>query len=160
MPQKFPSIQCTSIHPILVSVKFGFFSCLALWQISCSTKYLNTTWRPKPSVCGVMVYSVNLICKFIRPKYHQIPDSLQWRHNERDGISNHRFLDCLLNRLFGCRSNKASKIRITGLCEGNPPVTGGFPSQRTDSNAENVFIWCSHHAHKYVEWNISSQNHW
>ena len=25
---------------------------------------------------------------------------LQWRHNERDGVSNHRRLDCLLNRLF------------------------------------------------------------
>ena len=26
--------------------------------------------------------------------------SLQWRHNERDVVSNHRRLDCLLNRLF------------------------------------------------------------
>ena len=33
-----------------------------------------------------------------------------------------------------------SKLRVTGLCEGNPPVTGGFPSQ-TASNAENVSIW-------------------
>ena len=29
-----------------------------------------------------------------------------------------------------CRSKKTSKIHVTGLCEGNPPVTGGFPSQR------------------------------
>ena len=26
--------------------------------------------------------------------------SLQWRHNERDGVSNHRRFDCLLNRLL------------------------------------------------------------
>ena len=26
--------------------------------------------------------------------------SLQWRHNERDGVSNHQPRDCLLNRLF------------------------------------------------------------
>ena len=32
---------------------------------------------------------------------------------------------------------KKSQLRVTGLCEGNPPVTGEFPSQRT-SNAENV----------------------
>ena len=32
--------------------------------------------------------------------------SLQWRHNERDGVSNHRRLDCLLNRFFRRRSNK------------------------------------------------------
>ena len=25
---------------------------------------------------------------------------LQWRHNERDGVSNHQPQDCLLNRLF------------------------------------------------------------
>ena len=27
-------------------------------------------------------------------------NSLQWRHDERDGVSNHRRLDGLLNRLF------------------------------------------------------------
>ena len=26
--------------------------------------------------------------------------ALQWRYDERDGVSNHRRLDCLLNRLF------------------------------------------------------------
>ena len=30
------------------------------------------------------------------------------------------------------------------LCEENPPVTIGFPSQR-DSNAENISIWWRHH---------------
>ena len=47
---------------------------------------------------------------------------LQWRHNERNGASHHRRLDCLLNRLFGRRSKKTSKLRVTGFCEGNPPV--------------------------------------
>ena len=49
--------------------------------------------------------------------------SLQWRHYECDGVSSHGRLDCLLNRLFRRRSKKASKLRITGLGEGNPPVT-------------------------------------
>ena len=53
--------------------------------------------------------------------------SLQWRHNERDGVMNHRCLDCLFNPLFRRRSKKTSKLRVTGLCEGNPPVTGGSP---------------------------------
>ena len=69
---------------------------------------------------------------------------LQWRHNGRVGVSNHRRLDCLLNRLFLRRSKKTSKFRVTGLCEGNPPVTGGYPSQRTN-NAESVSIWWRHH---------------
>ena len=27
-------------------------------------------------------------------------ESVQWRHNERDGVSNHQHHDCLLNHLF------------------------------------------------------------
>ena len=56
--------------------------------------------------------------------------SLRWRHNERDGVSNRRRIDCLLNRLFRRRSKKTSKLCVTGLCEGNSPVTGEFPAQR------------------------------
>ena len=53
--------------------------------------------------------------------------TLQWRYNERTGVWNHRRLDCLLNRLIRHRSKKSSKLRVTGLCEGNPPITGDFP---------------------------------
>ena len=66
--------------------------------------------------------------------------TLHWRHNEPDGISNHQPNDCLLNRLFRRRSRSTSKLRATGLCAGNSPVTGEFPSQRV-SNAENVSTW-------------------
>ena len=69
---------------------------------------------------------------------------LQWRHNGRDGVSNHQPHDCLLNRLFRRRSKKTSKLRITGLCAVNSPVTGEFPSQMA-SNAENVSICWRHH---------------
>ena len=81
---------------------------------------------------------------------------LQWRHNEFDVISNHQPHDCLPNGLFRCRSKKASKLRVTGLCEGNSPVTGEFLAQRA-SHAENVSIWWRHHAkypsykHIYVD---------
>ena len=69
---------------------------------------------------------------------------LRWRHNQHNGVPNHRRLDCLLGRLFKRRSKKTSKLRVTGLCEGNSPVTGEFPAQRA-SNAENVSIWWRHH---------------
>ena len=65
--------------------------------------------------------------------------TLQWPYNERDGISNDRRLDSLLNCLLRRRLKKTSKLRITGLCEGNPLVTRVFPSQRA-SNADNVSI--------------------
>ena len=32
--------------------------------------------------------------------------TLKWRHNGHDGVSNHKLHDCLLNRLFGRRSEK------------------------------------------------------
>ena len=41
------------------------------------------------------------------------------------------------------RSKKTSKLHVTGLYEGNSPVTGEFPSQRA-INAENVIIWWRH----------------
>ena len=43
------------------------------------------------------------------------------------------------------RSNKTSKLCVTGLCAGNSPVTSEIPTQWT-SNAENVSIWSRHHA--------------
>ena len=72
--------------------------------------------------------------------------SLQWRHNERNGVSNHQPHDCLLRCLFRHRSKKISKLHVTGLCEGNSPVTGEFPAQR-NSNAENISIWWRHHVY-------------
>ena len=42
------------------------------------------------------------------------------------------------------RSKKTSKVRVTGLCAGNSPVTGEIPVQMA-SNAEKVSIWWRHH---------------
>ena len=70
--------------------------------------------------------------------------TIKCRINERDGVSNHQPHDCLLSRLLRRRSKKTSKLRVTGLCEGNSPVTGGFPAQRA-SNAEHVSICWRHH---------------
>ena len=53
--------------------------------------------------------------------YGDCVHSLQWRHNERDGVLNHQPHDCLLNRLFRRRSKKTSKLRVTGLWAGNSP---------------------------------------
>ena len=69
---------------------------------------------------------------------------LHWRHNDHDGVSNHQPHGCLLNRLFRRSSKKTSKLRVTGFCAGNSPVTGEFPAQRA-SYAENVSIWRRHH---------------
>ena len=87
----------------------------------------------------------------IRVSEFDVGISLQWRHNKRNDVSNQQRLDCLLNRLFRRRSKKTSKLRVTGLCEGNSPVTGEFHSQKA-SNTENVSIWWPwrHHLHSGV----------
>ena len=77
--------------------------------------------------------------KFIMPIL-----SLQWRHNGLDGVWNHQPHYCLLSRLFGRRSKKTSKLRVTGLCAGNSTGTGEFSAQ-VSSNAENASIWWLHH---------------
>ena len=44
------------------------------------------------------------------------------------------------------RTEKTSKLRVTGLCEGNPPETDEFAAKR-GSNTENVSIWWRRHVH-------------
>ena len=84
------------------------------------------------------------MCHLIVKKFKKLTLSLQWRHNGRDSVSHHQPHDCLLHRLFRRRSKITSKLRVTGLCEGNSPGTGAFPAQRA-SNAENDSIWWRHH---------------
>ena len=63
-------------------------------------------FSPKPGLKILVSWRVN-------------SSALQWRHNKRDGVWNHRCLDCSLNRLSRCRSKKTSKLRVSGLCDGN-----------------------------------------
>ena len=68
-----------------------------------------------------------------RKLIHDVPFSLQWRNQ----------ITCIAivcSTVCSGRSKKASKLCVTGLCEGNLPETDAFPSQRAN-NAENVSIW-------------------
>ena len=77
-----------------------------------------------------------------------MPNSLRWRHNGRDSVSNHQHHHCLLNRLFRRRSTKSSKLRVTGLRVGNAPGTGEFPSQ--------MAIWWRHHVLQAIHIELSA----
>ena len=48
-------------------------------------------------------------------------------------------LTVVYSTVYSGGSKKTSKLRVTGLCAGNSPVTGEFPAQMA-SNAENVSI--------------------
>ena len=110
------------------------------------TQYMGKYSVPYKS-CG--------ICRSKPPASCNEQPSLQWRHNGLVGVSNDQPHHYLLGRLFGRRSKKTSKLRVTGLCACNSPVTGEFPAQRA-SNAENVSIWWRHHVEfKYGnDWGI------
>ena len=47
----------------------------------------------------------------------------QWRHNERDGVLNHRRLDGFLNRLSRRRSKKTSKLLASLVFVRGIPLT-------------------------------------
>ena len=112
-------------------------------------------YRPK-AIYGA---SILVPCYVVRQVIWGSAPALQWRHNDRDDISNHRRLDCLLNRLFKRRSKKTSKFRVIGFCEGNSSVTGEFFAQRVSHTCgahvsqNSIFKICNHMIWRY-EWVI------
>ena len=89
------------------------------------------------------------------------PSTLQWRHNDSECVS---IAGASIVYSFVCSGEdwkETSKLRVTGLCEGNSPVSGEFPSKRA-SNAENDFTWWRHneymHDFKYVCANQTASN--
>ena len=100
-------------------------ACLMLWLAHNFFNRSSCLSGEIPLSCGrVCLFSTNLTSRFLN--YQHSTAILPWHHNERDVVSNHQPHNCLLNRLFRRRSKKTSKLRITGLCEGNWPVTGEF----------------------------------
>ena len=133
--------------------------CWSIWQ-------MTTCWYHRYAICRCRWVSVfrgrrslhagywiliTWYCQWYRPQCLPCICALQWRHNEHNGVSNHQPQDCLLDCLFKAKINEISKLRVTGLCAGNSPVTGEFPAQRA-SNAENVSIWW-YHCHLSKKWN-------
>ena len=86
---------------------------------------------------GCLIITAQSYCMVAMFDMFDAPLPLLWRHNGRDGASNHQPDDCLLNRSFRRRSKKTSKHRVTGLCAGNSPGTGEFSAQMA-SDAENA----------------------
>ena len=117
---------------------------------------IKTTRRDVVALMAVSsVEKISVTCEYLWYDYHPMHgiggiqfrnrwSTSLWRHNERDGVSNHLHLDCLLNHFLRHKSKKTSKIPVTGLCEGNSPVTDEFPAQMA-SNVENVSISWRHH---------------
>ena len=96
---------------------------IASLTIACSTVYSGEDQRNYQS-SAQMANNVENVSIWWR---HRV--ILQWHYYMPDGASDHRRLDYLLNRFFRCGSKKTSKLRVTGLCEGNSSVTGELPQK-------------------------------
>ena len=65
-----------------------------------------------------------------------------WRHNDRDGVSNHRRLHRLLSWLFRRRSKKTwSKLRVTGLWKAPSASTLLQPRRRIQRELVGNLKW-------------------
>ena len=111
-----PLISTMHGQPFLIPLTNNFILQDAFKIIVCDMMALLSRWRWVNNLCS----TTQVICSHV--KRHE--SALQWRHNERDGVSNHQTHDCLLNRLFRHRSKKKVKAPRHWLCGGN------FPTQR------------------------------
>ena len=65
--------------------------------------------------CQINLLSIIIVVGFDGKR---LTVTLQWRHNERDVVSNHQPHDCLLNRLFRRRSKKTSSSASLAFVRG------------------------------------------
>ena len=107
------------------------------WDTSYNIWVISTLCQLTIHVLGVLMetflrakFAIYCVCNTTLWRIHPWRgrrDTLYWRHNDHDGVSNYQPHGCLLNRLFRRRSKKTSKLRVTGLCAGNSPGPANSP---------------------------------
>ena len=101
-------LSLTSWHGLIIT----------LWQrqvqeIDKDTPYLTFTGEIRSVFCEYFGEKLNCAMTVLCNPHNQckiLSSSLEWHHNERDGISHHQHINCSLNPLFRCRSKKTSKL--------------------------------------------------
>ena len=93
--------------------------------------------------CYALICSGLIIRVFFWIHVIMYPYITMWSH-EGHGISYHQKVDCLFNCFFWLTSKKISEPVLLTLCEGNPPVTSGTPSQRASNMVTFSMSWRHH----------------
>ena len=126
---------CQICHTSQISSNV-FKYCVFLYSKHVVATLLDSAAKNKHLMLSHLMYTyIRFTCVF--------KQKLQWRCNERDGVSNHRRPDCLLNRLFMRRSTKTSKLLVTGFSEGNPTVMiplNNWPVTQNMSPCDDVIM--------------------
>ena len=97
--------------------------------------FLSLIWKSREDKKGVSSLSHSSICNWYAVRSFKITKMsqndhfpgwalLQWRHNERDAVSNHRRLGCLLQQFVQAHTNKNIKAPR------HWPLSGEFPGDR------------------------------
>ena len=95
------------------------------------------TYNPRSVL---ILYMYVCVCVFVS----RMVWTFQWRHKERDGVSNYQPHNYLLNVYRGTDPRNYQSAASLVSVSGTSPVTGEFPAQRA-SYVENVSIWWRHH---------------
>ena len=91
-----------------------------------------------------ILWPLGIVARTLVSKYHNVSHHYSYvimsaMSSYITGVS----IVCI-NDCSGANKKKTSILRVTGLCDGNLPVTSWFPSQR-NSNTETVSILWRHH---------------
>ena len=122
----FPHPHCVLCHHnSLVCATFCIFMCLC--SLSDQKEIKTSQWLSHEFFNITAAAGSTLVVE-------KLIESLQRRHDAHNGVPNQPFLQAHTKEIMNAHA----------LREGNPPVTGGFPSRRA-SNAKSFFISWRHH---------------
>ena len=123
------------------------YSIMNWWYTNCDRSYIDGKIQFHLTALWCIYLDLLVFCPdFPRVSHCKhdarliMQNALLWRHNERDGVSNHQPHECLLKRLFRPRSEKTSQLSVTGRCEGYSAMTSEFYTQRASNAEKNVSI--------------------
>ena len=88
---------------------YGILFIARFFVVSSCNNFIQDVYRPVFSI------SPRIILLVLGQSYVYQCQSLEWRHNGPDGVSNHQPHHCSLNRLFSHRSKKTSLAFVRGI---------------------------------------------
>ena len=125
-----------------------FYSCNQRPWLAVISNFETSTKESEPSrfskITITLIFGKRFQCNLLA--FPIIFNPLQWCHYERVGVSHHRRIDSLLNRLFGRWWKKTSTLRVTSLLRGihrspvNSPHKG--PVKRRMLPFDDVIMTC------------------
>ena len=146
---------CRTFHPWCPCIKTR-----CLWDIFCIPKKHSLRWRCRHCDEISITTCTSRICHFVNIRCSQRRQISQNDHctdvimsamaSQITGVS------IVCSTVGSDADRKISKLRVTGLCAGNSPVTCEFPAQKA-SEAENVSIWWRHHATFPSQWCVRNR---